>query len=76
MTSIVNESQIEYGFVGKLQDLKYNYRPDIRDRQSLEQNFRLKFETLNRVKLSNAEFARLRDEIITSDVFQASKILR
>ena len=73
---MVNEPQIEYGFIGKLTDLKYTYRTDIRDRQALENNFRRKFETLNRVNLSNAEFARLRDEIINPDVFQASKTLR
>jgi len=73
---MVNEPQIEYGFIGKLQDLKYTYRSDICDRKALEQNFRQKFEALNRVKLSDAEFARLRDEIINPDVFIASKILR
>lgn len=73
---MVNESQAEYGFVGKLTDLKYTYRSDIRTRYTLEQNFRQKFETLNRVNLTDAEFARLRDEIINPDVFQASKILR
>jgi type I restriction enzyme R subunit len=57
MSSIVNEPQIEYGFVGKLVDLKYTYREDIRDRKSLEENFRKKFETLNRVNLADAEFA-------------------
>ncbi len=76
MISIVNESQSEYGFVGKLTDLKYTYRSDIRTRYTMEQNFRQKFETLNRVNLTDAEFARLRDEIINPDVFQASKILR
>lgn len=76
MTSVVNEPQVEYGFLGKLTDLKYTYRTDIRDRKSLELNFRRKFETLNRVNLTDAEFARLRDEIVTPDVFQASKILR
>ncbi|MEO6547893.1 MAG: type I restriction endonuclease subunit R [Ferruginibacter sp.] len=73
---MVNEPEIEYGFVGKLTDLKYTYRSDIRDRGALEQNFRKKFETLNRVKLTDAEFARLRDEIVNPDVFQASKTLR
>ncbi len=73
---MVNEPQIEYGFLGKLTDLKYTYRSDIRDRISLEQNFRQKFEALNRVHLSDAEFARLRDELVNPDVFQASKILR
>ncbi len=76
MRSTVNESQIEYGFVGKLADLKYTIRQDIRDRRALEENFRKKFEALNRVDLSDAEFARLRDEIINPDVFTASKTLR
>jgi type I restriction enzyme, R subunit len=76
MNSTVNEPQIEYGFIGKLTDLKYTYRSDIRDRNSLEQNFRKKFEILNRVNLTDAEFARIRDEIINPDVFTASKILR
>ena len=76
MTSTVNESQIEYTFIGKLTDLKYTNRSDIRDRKALEQNFRRKFESLNRVNLTDVEFARLRDEIINPDVFQASKTLR
>ena len=46
---IVKEADIEYGFVGKLQDLKYNYRKDIRDRNALELNFRQMFEALNRL---------------------------
>lgn len=70
------ENQIENDLVQKLIELKYTYRKDIRDRVSLEQNFREKFEALNKVSLSNAEFARLRDEIITPDVFAASKLLR
>ncbi|MFN8275067.1 MAG: type I restriction endonuclease subunit R [Flavobacteriaceae bacterium] len=73
---MTREHQIEQSFITRLQDLKYTYRTDIRDRFSLEQNFREKFEALNRVRLSNSEFARLRDEIITPDVFAASKKLR
>ncbi|RYY09217.1 MAG: type I restriction endonuclease subunit R, partial [Chitinophagaceae bacterium] len=73
---MVKEPEIEYGFIGKLTDLKYRYRNDIRSRHALEQNFRNKFEALNRVNLSDAEFARLRDDIINPDVFQASKTLR
>ena len=76
MISKVSEPQVEYGFIGKLTDLKYVYRSDIRDRKSLEENFRKKFETLNRVSLTDAEFSRLRDKIINPDVFHASKILR
>ena len=72
----VKEEQIEYGFIGKLQGLKYEYRSDIRDRAALERNFREKFEALNRVHLSDGEFARLLDEIVTPDVFTAAKTLR
>jgi type I restriction enzyme, R subunit len=73
---VVREDQIEYGFIGKLQNLKYDYRDDIRDRASLERNFREKFEALNRVHLTDGEFARLLDEIVTPDVFTAAKTLR
>jgi type I restriction enzyme, R subunit len=73
---MTKESQIEESLIGRLSDLKYTYRHDIRDRESLEQNFREKFQTLNRVNLSNSEFARLRDEIISPDVFATSKKLR
>lgn len=72
----VKEEQIEYGFIGKLQGLKYEYRPDIRDRAGLERNFREKFEALNRVHLTDGEFARLLDDIVTPDVFTAAKTLR
>ena len=64
---VVKEEHIEYGFIGKLQSLKYEYRPDIRDRAALERNFREKFEALNRVHLSDGEFTRLLDEIVTPD---------
>lgn len=73
---MTKEQQIEQGLIARLQDLKYTYRDDIRDRVSLEQNFREKFEALNRVNLSDAEFNRLRDEIVTADVFQAAQALR
>ena len=73
---VVKEEHIEYGFIGTLQNLKYEYRADIRDRATLEKNFREKFEALNRVKLTEAEFARLLDEIVTPDVYTAAKTLR
>jgi type I restriction enzyme, R subunit len=73
---MTKERQIEESLISKLSDLKYTYRPDIRDRDSLEQNFRKKFETLNRIHLSDTEFNRLRDEIIDPDVFASSKRLR
>jgi len=75
-SSVVREGDIEEGFIGKLQGLKYQYRPDITNRAALEQNFREKFEALNRVRLTDAELARLLDEIVTHDVFTASKTLR
>lgn len=73
---MTSEKQIEEKFINKLKDLKYTYRDDIRDKVSLEENFRKHFQRLNRVNLSDAEFARLRDEIITSDIFKAAKTLR
>lgn len=72
----IKEEHIEYGFIGKLQGLKYEYRDDIRDRLTLEKNFREKFDALNRVKLTESEFARLLDEIVTPDVYTAAKNLR
>lgn len=72
----IKEQQIEENLIGKLKDLKYTYRSDIRDKMTLEQNFREKFEALNRVQLTNSEFARLRDEIVNADVFTAAKTLR
>lgn len=41
---------IEQHLIETLTDLKYTYRPDICDRATLEQNFRAKFEALNRVR--------------------------
>jgi len=73
---MTKENQIEEGLIKKLIDLKYTYRPDIRDRDSLELNFRKKFEALNRVNLTDSEFSRLRDEIVNVDVFTCSKFLR
>lgn len=70
------EAQIERDLISKLQDLKYEYRSDIQDRFGLERNFRTKFEELNRVSLSDSEFARLLEKIVTTDVFAAAKSLR
>lgn len=73
---LVKEADIEYGLVGRLQDLKYTYRKDIRDLDALEQNFRKKFEALNRVHLTDSEFEKLREEIVNPDVFTSSNYLR
>lgn len=70
------ENQIELELIAKLGDLKYTYRPDIRDRAALEANFRGKFQELNRVTLTDGEFQRLLDEIVSPDVFTAAQTLR
>ena len=71
-----SEQQIEHDLIAKLSDLKYTYRPDIRDLATLKANFRAKFEALNRVHLTDSEFQRLIDGIITPDVYNAAQILR
>ncbi|HHS92392.1 MAG TPA: hypothetical protein ENK82_03530, partial [Campylobacterales bacterium] len=72
----VKESDIERDFIAKLEELNYIYQPNIRDNQSLEKNFREKFETLNRVRLTDKEFSRLLEEITSPSVFKTSKLLR
>lgn len=72
----VRESTIEQELIEKLGELKYTQRPDIRDRAALERNFREKFDALNRVTLSDAEFQRLLDEVVSPDVFTAAHTLR
>ncbi len=72
----LQEHQIEQDLIDKLVELKYTYQADIRDKATLEQNFRARFEALNQVCLSDAEFARLRDDIISADCFQAARRLR
>jgi len=73
---MTKEHNIEQNLIEQLKGLKYTHRPDIVDRKSLEQNFKTKFEALNRVRLSDSEFLRLREEIIEPDVFAASKKIR
>ena len=70
------EKQIEDAFIAQLVDQKYTYRTDIRDRTALERNFRAKFDELNKVTLSDGEFSRLLDTIVTPDVYAAAKTLR
>ena len=76
MTMSTPERDLEESLIEKLRDLKYEYRTDIRDRAALEANFREKFEALNRVKLTDSEFQRLLDEIVTPDVYEAARTLR
>ncbi|WP_416669427.1 type I restriction endonuclease subunit R, EcoR124 family [Egbenema bharatensis] len=72
----MTEQVIEQALIEKLDDLKYSYRPDIRDRAALEQNFREKFEALNRVHLTDSEFPRLLESIVTPDIFANARHLR
>jgi type I restriction enzyme, R subunit len=71
-----SERQLEEQLVQKLRDLKFEHRADIRDRAALERNFRERFQALNRVELTDGEFQRLLDEIVTADVFAAARTLR
>jgi type I restriction enzyme R subunit len=73
---MTKEIQIEDSLIAKLTDLKYTHRADIRDKASLEKNFREKFQALNRVNLTDSEFERLFKEITNPDVFASSKRLR
>jgi len=73
---MTTENDIERELISKLEDLKYTYRPDIHDRAALEKNFREKFQAVNRVHLTDTEFQRLLEQIITPDVFAAARTLR
>ncbi len=73
---MATESQIEQSLITKLSDLKYTYRSDIRDLNTLNKNFREKFNSLNRVELSESEFERLMNQIINPDVFTSARHLR
>ena len=70
------ESQIEQHFIRHLEGLGYKYCKNIKNRASLEANFRNKFEALNNVRLTDGEFERLMGNIVSSDVYKASKTLR
>lgn len=71
------EKNIEHRFIEKLcAEQKYIYRDDIHDRATLEHNFREKFQSLNKVHLTDAEFTRLMEELTNSDVYASSKKLR
>lgn len=71
----ISEARIESDLIAKLRELKYEYREDIKTRFDIERNFRTKFDALNRVTLSDTEFARLLEKIVTPDVFAAAKSL-
>lgn len=73
---MTTEQTLENKLIDKLKELKYTYRPDIKNREALEKNFREKFESLNKVQFKDSEFARLIDDILTPNVFLASQRLR
>jgi type I restriction enzyme R subunit len=73
---VLREQGIEEGFIERLRNLKYTFRHDVSDRAALERNFREKFESLNRVRLTDSEFHRLLDELITPDIFTAARVIR
>lgn len=73
---MTKEFEIEQELINKLEGLKYIRRDDIRDRDALESNFREKFESLNQVELTDSEFERLLDLIVTPDVFENAERLR
>jgi len=70
------ETTIEKKFIKKLEALKYTYRPDIRTIEALHENFRQKFEALNKVNLTDNEFSRLMELIISPNVFKTAQTLR
>ncbi|RLQ89281.1 type I restriction endonuclease subunit R [Notoacmeibacter ruber] len=72
----ISERRLEDDLISKLKDLKYTYRDDIRDKATLDANFREKFQELNRVKLSDGEFKRLIEDIIKPNVYEAARTLR
>ncbi len=73
---MTKESEIEQFLIDKLVSLKYTYRQDIQDRKTLEENFRQKFDALNSVHLTDTEFSRLIEQVISPNVFDAAKMLR
>ncbi len=72
----MSEKELEDEFVELLTGLNYNKNDAIKDLVSLENNFKSKLEKRNGVNLSEAEFKRVLDTIINSNVFEASKTLR
>lgn len=67
---------IEEAFIEKPRGLKCEHRPDITDHASREASFREKFAAPNRVRLTDAEFARLLDETVAPDVHTTSRARR
>lgn len=73
MTS--SENNLEDALIDKLLELKYTNK-SITDLDSLNANFREKFNELNQVQLTDNEFQRLLEENISADVFTCAQRLR
>lgn len=77
-----SEHEVEEKLINTLQEDGYIYRKDIKDKESMDKNFKEKFEELNKTvlqgkKLSDSEFNRLMKSITqTNDTFECSKMLR
>ena len=77
----MTEQQLENNLLEQLQKQNYNYRPDITDIDSLNQNFRKHLNERNSNKLqneelTNKEFENILIDIKSADVYKASQILR
>ena len=66
----MTEKDIENNLINKLQKLGYTYRPDIKTYEKLTQNFREKFQNLNNIQLTDKEFSRFLNTIITPNIFK------
>jgi hypothetical protein len=73
---VVREGELNVAFIETFRSLKNLVNDTIRDRAVLENNFRANFDELNRVKVTDAEFSRLLEEIITPVSFSAAGALR
>ncbi len=70
------EHDIEMDFIHKLEGQQYVYRDDLSTDKDRNNNFRAKFNALNKVELTDNEFNRLLEQLISSDVFRNAKLLR
>src|SRR5699024_1390364 len=71
----IKEQDIEDKLIGKLGELKYSYREDIRDKAALHDNFRGQFNAINHVETNGAGFGRPLGGLIQADGFKAFRML-
>lgn len=77
----MTELQLENNLIRELKKQNYEHRTDIKDENTLNQNFKRHLELrnskeLNGKSLTQGEFKRFLSDIITGDVYSASTILR